>query len=219
MNKFNKQADQDLTSEASGIAADQEDAERSGSGKPILHTVQLCDIYGIHSSIKCMQIDLKLPPFIRPARKALNDPALLFVVRRNPIWAIREKGKLRCIGNIDTYGSMCSIFTDESKIHCIEFFSVDDDAIRRNYLSELLYGPALFGIHASELGKLTEVARRANELGFWAPPVANKSKASAEDVNKYMAKVYGVDVRKLKSKTANQFNPTQVAEVAPWDML
>jgi len=198
---------ENLTPAASSSAAVKTARGRAEAKEPILLKVRLADVMGLHPAIEALQTELNILPIKRPMHRITQDPSFVFALRRNPIWVIRIRGKLRCVGNFNTWESSLLVFTEYSSIHCIEVFDITEERIKRNYLSELLYTPALFGIHFSELSKLAEIARRANDSGLWAPPLLKKSKASASDVNKYMAKVYGVDVRKLKSKAAGPVVP------------
>jgi hypothetical protein len=189
--------------------------------EPFFSIIRLSQVLGIHSAIEEFNQELGIPPLKAPYVNSKTDPGFQFVLRRNPIWVYKENQRLRCIGNIHAYLSLSSIFDQDTKIHSIEVFDVTAEQIKKNYLYEFLFMPALFGVHFSELDKLAEVARRANAAGLWEPPLAKKSVglASGNDVDKYISKVYGVDKRKLKSKNVTHMESNLSSDGDPWESL
>ena len=157
---------------------------------PTLTRLRLSEIHGVHPSIVLLEDELNIPPLKLPSRyaRSLNKELSSMLARKPPV--VFRSNRLRCVGNVRIFKIVKTILPPDTQIHCIELFDLTDEQIRTDHLTELLFDPAMFGIHASDLAIIAEGARKAMEMGLWIPP--------AVPVEDYLSKLYCVDKRKLK---------------------
>ena len=156
--------------------------------------VNLSKIVGVHSAVASAYLELSIPPLRFPAKLANGDEQFRAVLSRTLIRVVREKGRLRCIGNVRTFLAMRAyFFSKDPEVTCVEVFRISAEKIRTDCVADYLYEPAIAGIHFSETRIICEVARRAAQAGLWT---------TKQPVENYIATLFDVDRRQLARKTA-----------------
>jgi len=175
---------------------------------PRLVKLSLEKIQGIHPAIVLLEQELDIPPLKLPSKYAASlDKELISMLARKPPIVFRGK-RLCCIGNIRAFKLANAILPPDTQINCIELFDLTEEQIRTDHLTEFLFDPAVFGIHASDLEIVAEAARKAIRTKFWMP--------SDSPVEDYLSGLYCVDKRKLKQQTKTDCNtPTSVNLSSP----
>jgi hypothetical protein len=166
---------------------------------PQLVRVRLAQIAGIHQAIDQLYEDLSIPPLRFAAKHIPTEDDLLSLSAKAPIHIARVHRQLRCVGNIRMYLALRSLPSLQQEIYCIEVPAVDVERIRSEAIRELLYLPAIAGVHGSEIKLLADVARRAHEANLWIPD----TRADA-----FIAKLYGIDRRQLARQIINPVQDT-----------
>lgn len=165
-------------------------------------TIKLSQIAGLHPAVVAAYEALSVPVFRFPVLQAKSDPAFVAVLKNLPIRVTRERHRLRCVGNVRAYQALLRVATPDQLISCIEVSNTTVDQIRIDCINELIYLPVISGVHFSEIKILHAVARRAADAEIWNSP---------EPLDRYFAKVYGVDRRQF----ANEVRTDTSAPVAP----
>lgn len=164
--------------------------------------LKLREVSGLHPSIEALCAELGIPPLRFAPRLARQDPAFREYLKAGVLTIVRETRKVHVTANIRLFIAMRSVLDPGDKIQCIERLDQDQQAIQTGAIRELIYLPAVAGIHFSEVEVIAEAAKRANSRKLWQPETAS--------VENYMARLYGVDPRKLKKKRSP---PTPDSEI------
>jgi hypothetical protein len=114
------------------------------------------------------------------------------MLARKPPIVFKDK-RLWCIGNVRAFKLAKAILPHDTQVNCIELFDLTEEQIRADHLTEFLFDPAVFGIHASDLEIVAEAARKAIGTKLW--------KLSHPPIEDYLSKLYCVDKRKLSRQT------------------
>ncbi|PIY29431.1 MAG: hypothetical protein COZ09_04940 [Comamonadaceae bacterium CG_4_10_14_3_um_filter_60_42] len=157
---------------------------------PRLVKLSLEKIQGIHPAIVLLEQELDIPPLKLPSKYAASlDKELISMLARKPPIVFRNK-RLWCIGNVRAFKLAKSILPPDKPIGCIELFDLTEEQIKTDYLTEFLFDPAVFGIHASDLKIVAEAARKAINTKLWT--------LSNSPIEDYLSNLYCIDKRNLK---------------------
>jgi hypothetical protein len=154
--------------------------------------LKLREISGLHPSIYALFAELGIPPLRFAPRLVRKDPHFGEYLKAGLLTVVRESRKVHVSANLRFYFAMRSVLDPSDEIQCIEHLDMDPQSIRTQAIHELIYLPAISGIHFSELNVITKAAARASEDKLWHPPTTA--------VETFIARLYGVDPRKLRKK-------------------
>lgn len=165
-------------------------SEVISSSRPRLIEVDVEKIQGIHPSIIKLGEELDIPPQKIPARYVESlTSELLSILSRSYPHVFRDK-RLWCVGNLRAFKIAKKISPPDMQIICVELFNLTDEQIRTSFINEYLLDPAIFGLHASDVGALAASARKAIAKDLLRSPNCS--------IEAHLSKLYCVDKRKLQ---------------------
>ncbi len=155
--------------------------------------IKLGKISGVHPIIANFYNKFEIPPFRFPVSE-ISAKDLFALNQRLPIGVAKHHGHLRCVGNIRMFRALVDRTSLENEIFCIDASNCEESELIASAISELIYLPPIAGIHFSEVQIIAELARKASEENLIPTPPSG--------TDQLIAKLYGVDRRKLAKPTA-----------------
>lgn len=174
---------------------------------PRLLRLTIGQIEGLHPAIARLLKDLA--PRREVPNKVLSQEALLRLLEVHPISVQRNEKTLCCVGCIQLFELAKKRLRDEVELLCILTKTAKPETLQKRAAEELILGTVVNGINVSDVriaGRLAKDAASAQLL--------NVSKNKAE---KWVADVYGVDKRTVKSSP--QVSPSIPEKIKAGDSL
>jgi hypothetical protein len=157
-----------------------------------LDSVERGKITSIHPVLAELYAKLEIPPFRFPF-SGISKKDLLAISQLVPILVAKHQGHLRCVGNIRMYRALVAHLSPSEKVFCIDVSGFEESKLIALAISELIYLPPISGIHTSEVEIIGELTRKAAEAKLIPIPPSG--------TDQFIAKLYGVDRRKVASRT------------------
>ncbi len=156
---------------------------------PLLLRLTIGQIEGLHPAITQLLKDLA--PRREVPNEVLSQEALLRLLEVHPISIQKNEKTLCCVGSIQLFELAKKRLRDEVELLCILTKTAQPETLQKRAVEELILGTVINGINVSDVriaGRLAKNAASAQLL--------NVSESKAE---KWVADVYGVDKRTVKS--------------------
>jgi len=156
---------------------------------PRLLRITIGQIEGLHPAITQLLKDLA--PRREVSNEVLSQEALLRHLEVHPISIQKHEKIMCCVGSIQLFELAKKRLRDEVELLCILTKTAKPETLQKRAVEELVLGTVINGINVSDVriaGRLAKNAASAQLL--------NISESKAE---KWVADVYGVDKRTVKS--------------------
>ena len=156
---------------------------------PRLLRLTIGQIEGLHPAITQLLKDLA--PRREVPNEVLSQEALLRLLEVHPISIQKNEKTFCCVGSIQLFELAKKRLRDEVELLCILTKTAQPETLQKRAVEELILGTVINGINVSDVriaGRLAKNAASAQLL--------NISESKAE---KWVADVYGVDKRTVKS--------------------
>ena len=131
--------------------------------------LKLREISGLHPAIDALCVELGIRPLRFAPRLARKDSAFREYLKTGVLTIVREARKVHVTANLRFFIAMRSVLDPGDEIQCIERLDKDPQAIQTGAIRELIYLPAVSGIHFSEIEVIAEAAKRASTRKLWQP--------------------------------------------------
>jgi hypothetical protein len=160
--------------------------------KPTLISCRLEQVPRLHPVIESICEELEIPLIGVSIKATSAYPGLLDTLARTPIFVMRGKHTYFCTGNVRAFLMAQALLPPESTISCIEFSEATTEAIRKDFLCEFIYQPAIFGVQSVGVDVIAQVGRLAFGRAYLdRPPIS---------VETHFSNLYRVDRRTLTPK-------------------
>ena len=156
---------------------------------PRLLQLKIGQIEGVHPAITSLLKDLA--PRREVSDKVLSREALLRLLEVHPISIQKHKKTMCCVGSIQLFELAKKRLRDEVELLCILTKTAKPETLQKRAVEELILGTVVNGINVSDVRIAGGLAKNAASA-----QLLNVSESKAE---KWVADVYGVDKRTVKS--------------------
>jgi hypothetical protein len=157
-----------------------------------LISCQIEQVVSLHPEIHSVMHEFDMPLLGLPVKGARAYPGMLHTLARSPLVVVRERNQLFCTGNVRAFLMARALLPPDSKISCIEDSGDSPENIRKSFLFEFLYQPAIFGVQKANIDTIAHLARKAVEKGYIETP--------SNSVETHISNLYRVDRRTLIPK-------------------
>jgi hypothetical protein len=158
---------------------------------PRLLRLKIGQIEGIHPAITSLLKDLA--PRREVSDKVLSREALLRHLEVHPISIQKFEKTLCCVGSVQLFEIAKKRLHDEAELVCLLTKTAQQETLQKRAVEELILGTVINGISVSDVriaGRLAKNAASAQLL-----------KIGENKAEKWVADIYGVDRRTVKSLT------------------
>lgn len=156
---------------------------------PRLIRLTVGQVEGLHPAIELLLKDLA--PLREVSNEVLSQEALIRLLEVHPISVQKNEKALCCVGGIQLFRLAKKRLREEAELICILTKTAQPEALQKRAVEELILGTVTHGISVSDVriaGRLAKNAASAKLL-----------KVSEGKAEKWVADVYGVDKRSVKS--------------------
>ena len=156
---------------------------------PRLLRITIGQIEGLHPAI--MQLLKDLAPRREVSNEVLSQEALLRLLEVHPISIQKYEKTMCCVGSLQLFELAKKRLRDEVELLCILTKTAKPESLQKKAVEELILGTVINGINVSDVriaGRLAKNAASAQLLNI-----------SVSKAEKWVADVYGVDRRTVKS--------------------